>query len=106
MTKEEKQAIIEDARTKHGAVFEVGDEETGLILIRRATKLEARKLKMDRDDETRKIVADEEFAARVIVYPDAQAAQVLLEQFPFLAMSIMNAAFEISGGKKFAAKKV
>lgn len=102
----EKQALLETLRAKYGKIFVIEDEEFGLVVFRKPTKLEFRQLKSDRDDETRKPVSDEIFSKKVVVYPDTPGFEALLDEFPVLATNITNEAMKAGGGGKLEVKKL
>ena len=101
----EKEALLAKLRAEHGTVFEVEDEDFGLVVFRRPTKLEFRTFKSDRDDDSKKVVADEIFAAKVVVYPESAAFTALLDKFPVLATNVAGEAMKKAGGGKLDAKK-
>jgi|WetSurMetagenome_2_1015567.scaffolds.fasta_scaffold99636_2 hypothetical protein len=108
MNTEEKKAIIDGLKEKYGRIFELSDEDSdyGLVIVRPLTKLEYRKLKEQRDDDTRKHMADEFVAQTAIVYPDAIGAQRLIDQFPVFAASVMVAVLKVSGSEDLRSKKL
>ena len=108
MNAAEKQAIVDGLKEKHGRIFEVEDEDSdyGLVIVRPLTKLEYRRVKEQRDDDTRKHMVDEFVAMTSIVYPDAMGAQRLIDQFPVFAASVTGEVLKISGAENLHAKKL
>lgn len=100
-----KAQLLEELRAKHGTVFEVEDEDFGLVVFRRPNKLEFRAFKMARDDENQKAVADEQFAVKIVVHPSPEAFTTLLDTFPVLATNIAGQAMAKAGGGKLDVKK-
>jgi len=100
-----KAELLEKLRATHGTVFEIEDEDFGLVVFRRPNKLEFRAFKMARDDDNLKAVADEQFAVKVVVHPSAEAFTALLDQFPVLATNIAGQAMAKAGGGKLDVKK-
>ena len=105
MEAQEKTTLLEELRARHGTVFEVEDEDFGLVVFRRPNKLEFRAFKTARDEDSLKAVADEQFAMKVVVYPSPEAFSVLLDQFPVLATNIAGLAMAKAGGGKLDVKK-
>ena len=106
MTPEEKSALLEQLRMKHGHVYQAAgeDSEYGLIVFRRLSKLEYRQLKADRDDENLKLLVDEKYSAKVVVYPDAPTFQQLIDEYPLIAANVLAECFKVSGGGKLEGK--
>ena len=106
MEQSEKDALLEELRAKHGKILIVEDEDFGLVVFRRPTKLEFRAFKSDRDDDGRKAVADETFAAKLVLHPSSSEFNTLLDTFPVLATNIAGQAMAAAGGSKLEVKKL